>query len=125
MYLRVDQILGKGQIPVDKKMRDKLHPDGDSLEGMSMLGRVCKVERQVGLRKKNKEHRMHVKCIHKLLLPHIVGDLFGLLTNTCEILLLTVSIYLYWKPPENLQNSIQLLQPWFLFSFLLCLGNFH
>lgn len=44
---RVDQILGKGQIPVDKKIRDKLHPDGDSLEGMSMLGRVCKVERQV------------------------------------------------------------------------------
>nr|XP_046258688.1 potassium voltage-gated channel subfamily KQT member 5 [Scatophagus argus] len=43
----VDQILGKGQIPVDKKMRDKLHPDGESLEGMSMLGRVCKVERQV------------------------------------------------------------------------------
>ncbi|XP_058507418.1 potassium voltage-gated channel subfamily KQT member 5 isoform X3 [Solea solea] len=43
----VDQILGKGQIPVDKKMRDKLHADGDSLEGMSMLGRVCKVERQV------------------------------------------------------------------------------
>ncbi|XP_067369798.1 potassium voltage-gated channel subfamily KQT member 5 isoform X2 [Channa argus] len=43
----VDQILGKGQIPLDKKMRDKLHPDGDSLEGMSMLGRVCKVERQV------------------------------------------------------------------------------
>ncbi|KAG8000300.1 Potassium voltage-gated channel subfamily KQT member 5, partial [Nibea albiflora] len=42
-----DQILGKGQIPVDKKMRDKLHPDGESLEGMSMLGRVCKVERQV------------------------------------------------------------------------------
>uniref|UniRef100_A0A3B5RB76 Potassium voltage-gated channel subfamily KQT member 5-like n=1 Tax=Xiphophorus maculatus TaxID=8083 RepID=A0A3B5RB76_XIPMA len=43
----VDQILGKGQIPVDKKPRDKLHHDGDSLEGMSMLGRVCKVERQV------------------------------------------------------------------------------
>ncbi|XP_054456066.1 potassium voltage-gated channel subfamily KQT member 5 [Anoplopoma fimbria] len=43
----VDQILGKGQIPVDKKIRDKLNPDGDSLEGMSMLGRVCKVERQV------------------------------------------------------------------------------
>ncbi|KAM6996929.1 potassium voltage-gated channel subfamily KQT member 5 isoform 6-T6 [Tautogolabrus adspersus] len=45
--LGVDQILGKGQIPLDKKIRDKLHPDGDSLEGMSMLGRVCKVERQV------------------------------------------------------------------------------
>lgn len=44
---RVDQILGKGQIPVDKKVRDKLNPDGESLEGMSMLGRVCKVERQV------------------------------------------------------------------------------
>lgn len=47
MCARVDQILGKGQIPVDKKMRDKLNPDGDSHEGMSMLGRVCKVERQV------------------------------------------------------------------------------
>ncbi|XP_029377130.1 potassium voltage-gated channel subfamily KQT member 5-like isoform X2 [Echeneis naucrates] len=43
----VDQILGKGQIAMDKKMRDKLHADGDSMEGMSMLGRVCKVERQV------------------------------------------------------------------------------
>ncbi|XP_035028381.2 potassium voltage-gated channel subfamily KQT member 5 isoform X1 [Hippoglossus stenolepis] len=43
----VDQILGKGQIPVDKKMREKLNQDGDTLEGMSMLGRVCKVERQV------------------------------------------------------------------------------
>uniref|UniRef100_A0A3B5M4P1 Potassium voltage-gated channel subfamily Q member 5 n=1 Tax=Xiphophorus couchianus TaxID=32473 RepID=A0A3B5M4P1_9TELE len=47
LQTRVDQILGKGQIPVDKKPRDKLHHDGDSLEGMSMLGRVCKVERQV------------------------------------------------------------------------------
>lgn len=46
---RVDQILGKGQIPMDKKIRDKLLPDGESLEGMSMLGRVCKVERQVSL----------------------------------------------------------------------------
>ncbi|XP_061600555.1 potassium voltage-gated channel subfamily KQT member 5 isoform X4 [Cololabis saira] len=43
----VDQILGKGQIPVEKKPRDKLHPDGDSMDSMSMLGRVCKVERQV------------------------------------------------------------------------------
>ncbi|XP_061915493.1 potassium voltage-gated channel subfamily KQT member 4 [Entelurus aequoreus] len=43
----VDQILGKGQVPVDKKLRDKLNPDGDPHEGMSMLGRVCKVERQV------------------------------------------------------------------------------
>ncbi|XP_030012650.1 potassium voltage-gated channel subfamily KQT member 5 [Sphaeramia orbicularis] len=47
LQTRVDQILGKGQIPPDKKMREKLHQDGDSMEGMSMLGRVCKVERQV------------------------------------------------------------------------------
>uniref|UniRef100_A0AAV2JMQ4 Potassium voltage-gated channel, KQT-like subfamily, member 5a n=1 Tax=Knipowitschia caucasica TaxID=637954 RepID=A0AAV2JMQ4_KNICA len=43
----VDQILGKGHISADKKLREKLHHDGDSMEGMSMLGRVCKVERQV------------------------------------------------------------------------------
>ncbi|XP_064171945.1 potassium voltage-gated channel subfamily KQT member 5 isoform X2 [Anguilla rostrata] len=43
----VDQILGKGQIPVDKKVRDKLLSDSDALEDVSMLGRVCKVERQV------------------------------------------------------------------------------
>ncbi|XP_041866885.1 potassium voltage-gated channel subfamily KQT member 4 isoform X2 [Melanotaenia boesemani] len=47
LQTRVDQILGKGQIPMDKKPRDKLLQDGDSLEGMSMLGRVHKVERQV------------------------------------------------------------------------------
>ncbi|KAK2815581.1 hypothetical protein Q5P01_026048 [Channa striata] len=43
----VDQILGKGQMPLDKKIREKLLSDGDILEDMSMLGRVCKVERQV------------------------------------------------------------------------------
>ncbi|XP_057704364.1 potassium voltage-gated channel subfamily KQT member 5 [Corythoichthys intestinalis] len=43
----VDQILGKGQVAVDKKIRDKLNPDGDTHDGVSMLGRVCKVERQV------------------------------------------------------------------------------
>ncbi|KAJ8264279.1 hypothetical protein GJAV_G00147310 [Gymnothorax javanicus] len=43
----VDQILGKGQIPVDKKVRDKLLSESDGLEDVSMLGRVCKVERQV------------------------------------------------------------------------------
>uniref|UniRef100_A0A3Q0RAR3 Potassium voltage-gated channel, KQT-like subfamily, member 5b n=1 Tax=Amphilophus citrinellus TaxID=61819 RepID=A0A3Q0RAR3_AMPCI len=47
LQTRVDQILGKGQIPLDKKIRDKLLSDGDILEDMSMLGRVCKVERQV------------------------------------------------------------------------------
>lgn len=54
VFVRVDQILGKGQIPVDKKIRDKLHPDGETLEGMSMLGRVCKVERQVRKKKSKK-----------------------------------------------------------------------
>ncbi|XP_076141748.1 potassium voltage-gated channel subfamily KQT member 5 isoform X3 [Alosa pseudoharengus] len=47
LQTRVDQILGKGQIPMDRKMRDKVHPEGDTLEDMSMLGRVCKVEKQV------------------------------------------------------------------------------
>uniref|UniRef100_A0AAY4CL88 Potassium voltage-gated channel, KQT-like subfamily, member 5a n=1 Tax=Denticeps clupeoides TaxID=299321 RepID=A0AAY4CL88_9TELE len=47
LQTRVDQILGKGQIPQDKKVRDRAHHEGDSLEDMSMLGRVCKVERQV------------------------------------------------------------------------------
>ncbi|KAJ8360091.1 hypothetical protein SKAU_G00166160 [Synaphobranchus kaupii] len=43
----VDQILGKGADQCGQKIRDKVHPEGDSLEDMSMLGRVCKVERQV------------------------------------------------------------------------------
>uniref|UniRef100_A0A3B5AEF6 Potassium voltage-gated channel subfamily KQT member 5-like n=1 Tax=Stegastes partitus TaxID=144197 RepID=A0A3B5AEF6_9TELE len=47
LQTRVDQILGKGQIPLDKKIREKLLSDGDLLEDVSMLGRVCKVERQV------------------------------------------------------------------------------
>lgn len=47
--LRVDQILGKGQVPVDKKLREKMLSDGDLLEDVSMLGRVCKVERQVSV----------------------------------------------------------------------------
>ncbi|KAJ8014134.1 hypothetical protein DPEC_G00037100 [Dallia pectoralis] len=44
---RVDQILGKGQIPMDKKIKDKLHSDRECVGDMSMLGRVCNVERQV------------------------------------------------------------------------------
>ncbi|XP_058241709.1 potassium voltage-gated channel subfamily KQT member 5 isoform X8 [Hemibagrus wyckioides] len=48
LQTRVDQILGKGQIPMDRKIRDRILPEGESLEhDMSMLGRVCKVERQV------------------------------------------------------------------------------
>ncbi|XP_031418115.1 potassium voltage-gated channel subfamily KQT member 5 [Clupea harengus] len=47
LQTRVDQILGRGQIPLDKKVREKLLSDGDLMEDVSMLGRVCKVERQV------------------------------------------------------------------------------
>lgn len=32
---------------MDKKLREKMLSDGDLLEDVSMLGRVCKVERQV------------------------------------------------------------------------------
>lgn len=54
MCHRVDQILGKGQIPMDRKIRDRILPEGESLEhDMSMLGRVCKVERQVSLTSKS------------------------------------------------------------------------
>lgn len=49
LTFRVDQILGRGQMPMDKKVREKLLSDGDILEDVSMLGRVCKVERQVSL----------------------------------------------------------------------------
>ncbi|XP_051558595.1 potassium voltage-gated channel subfamily KQT member 5-like isoform X2 [Myxocyprinus asiaticus] len=47
LQTRVDQILGRGQMAMDKKIREKLLSDGDMLEDVSMLGRVCKVERQV------------------------------------------------------------------------------
>ncbi|MBN3304802.1 KCNQ5 protein, partial [Amia calva] len=43
----VDQILGKGQIPADKKTREKVLPESETGEDLSMLGRVCKVEKQV------------------------------------------------------------------------------
>lgn len=49
MCLRVDQILGKGQVSVDKKLKEKMLSDGDLLEDVSMLGRVCRVERQVSV----------------------------------------------------------------------------
>lgn len=36
---------------MDRKIRDRILPEGESLEhDMSMLGRVCKVERQVSLK---------------------------------------------------------------------------
>ncbi|CAL8258884.1 unnamed protein product [Lota lota] len=44
---RVDHILGKGQVQVERRMREKMLADGEILDDLSMLGRVCKVERQV------------------------------------------------------------------------------
>uniref|UniRef100_W5NH32 Potassium voltage-gated channel subfamily Q member 5 n=1 Tax=Lepisosteus oculatus TaxID=7918 RepID=W5NH32_LEPOC len=47
LQTRVDQILGKGQIPADKKTKEKVLPESEANEDLSMLGRVCKVEKQV------------------------------------------------------------------------------
>ncbi|XP_048864959.1 potassium voltage-gated channel subfamily KQT member 5 [Brienomyrus brachyistius] len=47
LQTRVDQILGKGHIQADKRSREKVHSESDAFDHMSMLGRVCKVERQV------------------------------------------------------------------------------
>uniref|UniRef100_A0A8C4T6M3 Potassium voltage-gated channel subfamily Q member 5 n=1 Tax=Erpetoichthys calabaricus TaxID=27687 RepID=A0A8C4T6M3_ERPCA len=47
LQTRVDQILGKGQIPADKKNREKIPTENEAVEDLSMLGRVCKVEKQV------------------------------------------------------------------------------
>ncbi|KAG8588132.1 hypothetical protein GDO81_005881 [Engystomops pustulosus] len=53
LQCRVDQIVGRGPIPVEKKPREKgekLPPIGseaDAADEMSMMGRVVKVERQV------------------------------------------------------------------------------
>ncbi|KAL4629460.1 potassium voltage-gated channel subfamily KQT member 4 isoform X1 [Arapaima gigas] len=48
---RVDQIVGRGAIQPDKKMRsekgEKTQPDLDPLDELSMMGRVAKVEKQV------------------------------------------------------------------------------
>uniref|UniRef100_A0A8C9VQ68 Potassium voltage-gated channel subfamily Q member 4 n=1 Tax=Scleropages formosus TaxID=113540 RepID=A0A8C9VQ68_SCLFO len=48
---RVDQIVGRGAIQTDKKVRsekgEKTHPDLDPLDELSMMGRVAKVEKQV------------------------------------------------------------------------------
>ncbi|XP_043933040.1 potassium voltage-gated channel subfamily KQT member 5 [Protopterus annectens] len=47
LQTRVDQILGKGQIATDKKSREKLAPENETADELSMLGRVVKVEKQV------------------------------------------------------------------------------
>ncbi|XP_075995465.1 potassium voltage-gated channel subfamily KQT member 4 [Genypterus blacodes] len=48
---RVDQIIGRGSVQTDKKMRpekgEKTPPDLDVLDELSMMGRVVKVEKQV------------------------------------------------------------------------------
>uniref|UniRef100_A0A6I8RAX9 Potassium channel, voltage gated KQT-like subfamily Q, member 4 n=1 Tax=Xenopus tropicalis TaxID=8364 RepID=A0A6I8RAX9_XENTR len=50
---RVDQIIGRGPVPVEKKPRDKgekvstMGPEVEAADELSMMGRVVKVERQV------------------------------------------------------------------------------
>ncbi|XP_038658061.1 potassium voltage-gated channel subfamily KQT member 4-like isoform X3 [Scyliorhinus canicula] len=47
---RVDQIIGKGQMPADKKLREKgekVPAELEPFDEMSMMGRVIKVEKQV------------------------------------------------------------------------------
>lgn len=48
---RVDQIIGRGAVQPDKKVRpekgEKTPPELDSLDELSMMGRVVKVEKQV------------------------------------------------------------------------------
>lgn len=109
--IRVDQILGKGQIPVDKKIRDKLLPDGESLEGMSMLGRVCKVERQVS--PKNEKSI----CICKIMLQSCSHSPFPLFFSQVTSIeskldsLLDVYRQLLHKGPSALHlSSLPLLQ---------------
>lgn len=51
MCKRVDQIIGRGAVQPDKKLRpekgEKTPPELDSLDELSMMGRVVKVEKQV------------------------------------------------------------------------------
>lgn len=51
LQTRVDQIIGRGAVPTDKKARsekgEKTPPELDPLDELSMMGRVVKVEKQV------------------------------------------------------------------------------
>lgn len=50
-FERVDQIVGRGAIPTDKKSRpekgEKTPPELEQMDELSMMGRVVKVEKQV------------------------------------------------------------------------------
>lgn len=50
---RVDQIVGRGAIPTDKKSRpekgEKTPPELEQMDELSMMGRVMKVEKQVAV----------------------------------------------------------------------------
>uniref|UniRef100_A0A8V5GI54 Uncharacterized protein n=1 Tax=Melopsittacus undulatus TaxID=13146 RepID=A0A8V5GI54_MELUD len=50
LQTRVDQIVGRGTLPVDKKVREKVEKpalETELVDELSMMGRVVKVERQV------------------------------------------------------------------------------
>ncbi|GCC32619.1 hypothetical protein chiPu_0011082 [Chiloscyllium punctatum] len=44
---RVDHMLGRGQLTTDKRSREKVPPDINATDDLSMMGRVVKVEKQV------------------------------------------------------------------------------
>ena len=53
---RVDQIIGRGAVQSDKKVRtekgEKTPPEVDPLNELSMMGRVVKVEKQVTIERR-------------------------------------------------------------------------
>lgn len=56
MCERVDQIIGRGAVQSDKKVRtekgEKTPPEVDPLNELSMMGRVVKVEKQVTIERR-------------------------------------------------------------------------
>ncbi|XP_059585576.1 potassium voltage-gated channel subfamily KQT member 4 isoform X2 [Alligator mississippiensis] len=67
---RVDQIIGRGAMPIDKKLREKMEKpalEADAVDELSMMGRVVKVEKQV----QSIEHKLdlllgvYTQCLRK------------------------------------------------------------
>ncbi|NXA50268.1 KCNQ4 protein, partial [Nothocercus julius] len=68
LQTRVEQIVGRGAVPVDKKVREKVEkPPPEPEDEPSMMGRVVKVERQV----QSIEHKLDLllglysRCLRK------------------------------------------------------------
>ncbi|NWI14187.1 KCNQ4 protein, partial [Crypturellus soui] len=67
LQTRVEQIVGRGAVPVDKKVREKAEKPPEPEDEPSMMGRVVKVERQV----QSIEHKLDLllglysRCLRK------------------------------------------------------------